>query len=76
MKNTKMNDNLTLKTHLFQVLQACVCIILGLILDISNVNHQKRAQIVNNVSLAIAVVVVTMNVIISAFDIKYISEEN
>lgn len=58
-----------------QILQAIVCIILGLIFDITKVDDQKSANIINNVSLAIAVIVVALNVVISAFDIKAISDK-
>lgn len=55
-----------------QVLQAIICLVLGLILDINNVNQQRAAEITNNIALSIVVIVVTINVIISAFDIKFI----
>lgn len=58
-----------------QILQAIVCIVLGLIFDINKVNEQKSADIINNVSLSIAVIVVALNVVISAFDIKGNSEK-
>lgn len=45
-------------------MQAIVCIILGLIFDINKVDQQKSAEIINNVSLAISVVVVAINVLI------------
>lgn len=54
------------------MLQAVVCVILGLILDINNVDQQRAANIVNNISVSVVVVVVVLNVIISAFDIKSI----
>lgn len=52
------------------MLQAVVCIVLALVFDINQVDHQKSAEIINNVSLSIVVVVVVINVVISAFDIK------
>lgn len=58
-----------------QVLQAVICVILGLILDINKVDQQKSANIVNNISLSIVIVVVVINVIISAFDIKAIESQ-
>lgn len=75
MKYIMQKSNYFCKSILyFQVLQAVVCIILGLVLDISKVSDQKRAIIVNNVSLVIAVIVGAMNVVISAFDIKSLPE--
>uniref|UniRef100_A0A1B0DID0 Uncharacterized protein n=2 Tax=Phlebotomus papatasi TaxID=29031 RepID=A0A1B0DID0_PHLPP len=53
-----------------QVIQAIVCVVLGLILDINNVDQQKIADICNNVCLTIIIVTVAINVIISAFDLK------
>lgn len=47
-----------------------VCVILGLIFDINNVDQQRAANIVNNIGLSIVIVVVVINVVISAFDIK------
>lgn len=47
------------------MLQAIVCIILGLIFNINKVDNQKSAEIINNVSLAISVIVVAINIIIS-----------
>lgn len=51
-----------------QVLQAVVCVVLALIFDINQVDHQKAAEIINNISLAIVIVIVAINVIINAFD--------
>lgn len=47
-----------------------VCVVLGLVFDINKVDQQRSADIINNVSLSIAVIVVTVNVVLSAFDIK------
>ncbi|XP_055310384.1 ninjurin-1-like [Sitodiplosis mosellana] len=52
-----------------QVVQAVVCVVLGLIFDINHVDDQKKAEIINNVSLAISIVVVAINVLISVFDV-------
>lgn len=46
-----------------------VCVILGLIFDINQIDDQKKAEIINNVSLAISIVVVAINVLISVFDV-------
>lgn len=46
--------------------------VLGLILDINKVDQQQSANIVNNIGLSIVIVVVVINVVISAFDIKAI----
>lgn len=59
----------------YQIFQAVVCVILGLVFDINKVDQQKSADIINNVSVSIAVVVVTLNVVISAFDIKNSSDK-
>lgn len=53
----------------FQVAQAVVCVVLGLIFDINQIDDQKKAEIINNVSLAISIVVVAINVLISVFDV-------
>lgn len=49
--------------------QAVVCVILGLIFDINQIDDQKKAEIINNVSLAISIIVVAINVLISVFDV-------
>lgn len=54
--------------YYIQVLQAVVCVVLALIFDINQVDHQKAAEIINNISLAIVIVIVAINVIINAFD--------
>lgn len=54
--------------HTTQVLQAVVCVVLALIFDINQVDHQKAAEIINNISLAIVIVIVAINVIINVFD--------
>lgn len=46
------------------------CLVLGLILDITKVDEQHKANIINNISVIIIVVVVALNVVISAFDMK------
>lgn len=56
----------------FQVIQAVVCVVLGLVLDINKVDQQQSAHYINNIGLSIVIVVVVINVIISAFDIKAI----
>lgn len=53
-----------------KVLQAILCVLLALILDINQIDQQKAAEICNNMSLAIVIVVVALNVVISSFDIK------
>lgn len=53
---------------IIQVLQAVVCVVLALIFDINQVDQQKAAEIINNISLAIVIVIVAINVIINAFD--------
>lgn len=71
----KCNCSITCRINIlsfanFQVIQAIVCVVLGLILDINNVAQQKIADICNNVCLTIIIVTVAINVIISAFDLK------
>ncbi|GAB0087472.1 Ninjurin [Sergentomyia squamirostris] len=53
-----------------QVIQAIACVILGLVLNINKVNEQRISDIINNVTVAITMVTVAINVIISAFDLK------
>ncbi|XP_059610583.1 ninjurin-2-like [Phlebotomus argentipes] len=53
-----------------QVIQAVVCVVLGLILDINNVAQQRVSDICNNVCVVIIIVTVAINVIISSFDLK------
>uniref|UniRef100_A0A1B0ES74 Putative conserved plasma membrane protein n=1 Tax=Lutzomyia longipalpis TaxID=7200 RepID=A0A1B0ES74_LUTLO len=53
-----------------QVIQAVVCVVLAMVLNINNVNEQKAADICNNICVAIIIVTVAINVIISAFDLK------
>lgn len=47
-----------------------ICIILGLILDINKIDEVRKADIINNIAVAIIVVIVALNVVISAFDMK------
>lgn len=51
-----------------------MCVILGLIFDINQVDHQKGAEIYNNIALSIVILVVAINVVISAFDMKTINK--
>lgn len=51
-------------------MQVIICVVLGMVLDINKVEEQRKANICNNISLVIIVVVVALNVVISAFDIK------
>lgn len=50
--------------------QVIFCIILGLILDLSKVDQHRRATICNDICIVIIVVVVALNVVISAFDMR------
>lgn len=43
-------------------------------LDVTIYDDQKRADIINNVCLAINILTVVVNVIISAFDIKALDQ--
>lgn len=58
---------------MFQLIQVILCGILGLIFDINKVDEQRKADILNNVSITIIAIVVVINIVISAFDIKSIS---
>lgn len=69
------NNNNNIMNFCYQIFQAVVCVVLGLVFDINKVDQQKSADIINNVSVSIAVVVVTLNVVISAFDIKNSSDK-
>uniref|UniRef100_A0A336MLC3 CSON013898 protein n=1 Tax=Culicoides sonorensis TaxID=179676 RepID=A0A336MLC3_CULSO len=53
-----------------QVLQAIIILVLGILFDINKPEQQRRAEKINNLLVAITVLTVVINVIISAFDIK------
>ncbi|XP_052861074.1 ninjurin-2-like [Anopheles cruzii] len=53
-----------------QVFQALLIILLAIVFDINKVEEQKRSDIINNILIAITVISVVVNVIISAFDMK------
>lgn len=53
-----------------QTAQAIVCVILGLIFDLNNVEEHKAANIYNNICLIIIIVVTVVNIVISGFDLK------
>lgn len=59
----------------FQIFQAVVCVVLGLVFDINKVDQQKSAEIINNISLSMSIIVVTLNVVLSVFDIKNSSDK-
>lgn len=55
---------------LTQILQAIIILVLGILFDINKPEQQHRAEKINNLLVAITVLTVVINVIISAFDIK------
>lgn len=71
-----VTKRITLKIFFFYILlslkvaQAIICIILGLILDINKIDEVRKADIINNIAVAIIVVIVALNIVISAFEIK------
>lgn len=75
-KNRKLSYLIVSNVYfIFQIFQAVVCVVLGLVFNINKVDQQKSAEIINNISVSIAVIVVTLNVVISAFDIKNTSDK-
>lgn len=65
---------LVVASIILQVIQAIICIILGLVLNINQVDEQKAADIVNNICLCVVVLIVAVNVIISGFDMRATDE--
>jgi Ninjurin len=53
-----------------KVVQAIIIVILGIVFDINNTAEQKKADIINNVLVAITAISVVINIIISAFDMR------
>lgn len=58
-----------------KVLQAIIILVLGILFDINKPEQQRRAEKINNLLVAITVLTVVINVIISAFDIKDASNQ-
>ncbi|XP_026469191.1 ninjurin-2-like [Ctenocephalides felis] len=56
---------------ILQCLQGIACVILGSALDINKLQQQDRANLGNNICLSLNIVTVVINVILSAFDMKY-----
>lgn len=52
------------------MLQASLCVVLGTALDINKEKQQKIASVANEVVLVLNVLIVAVNVIINAFDMK------
>jgi Ninjurin len=52
------------------VVQAIIIVILGIVFDINNTAEQKKADIINNLLVAITAISVVINIIISAFDMR------
>ncbi|CAD7083757.1 unnamed protein product [Hermetia illucens] len=52
---------LVVASIILQVIQAIICIILGLVLNINQVDEQKAADIVNNICLCVVVLIVAVN---------------
>ncbi|XP_055599342.1 ninjurin-2-like [Uranotaenia lowii] len=61
---------LVIASIVLQVLQAITIIILAILLDINKVEEQRKSVIFNNVLMCLTVLSVTINVVISAFDMK------
>ncbi|XP_053675030.1 ninjurin-1-like [Anopheles nili] len=53
-----------------QIFQALLILVLAVVFDINKIEEQKRSDIINNILIAITVISVVVNVIISAFDMK------
>uniref|UniRef100_A0A6M2DU88 Putative product n=1 Tax=Xenopsylla cheopis TaxID=163159 RepID=A0A6M2DU88_XENCH len=56
---------------ILQCLQGIACIILGSALDINKIQQQDTANIGNNICLSLNIITVVINVVLSAFDMKY-----
>lgn len=59
-----------------KVIQVILCFILGLILDINKIDEQRKAEIINNTGVSIIVIIVVINIVITAFDVKAIDNQN
>ncbi|XP_074027377.1 ninjurin C isoform X2 [Leptinotarsa decemlineata] len=55
---------------LLQVVQGCICILLGSSLNLNKEDHQDNANTANNVVLCINVILMVLNILINAFDMK------
>ncbi|GLV39847.1 Ninjurin C [Carabus blaptoides fortunei] len=55
---------------ILQALQGVLCVFLGSSLNINKEHEQDKANTTNNICLALNIVIVTLNIIISAFDLK------
>ncbi|XP_037045379.1 ninjurin-2-like [Bradysia coprophila] len=62
--------SLVLLSLCLQILQAVLCLVLGLIFDLNKVDEQRSANICNNIGVCLVVVIVVINVIITGFNFK------
>lgn len=58
----------------FKVVQASLCIFLGSALDINNEDQQTHASRANDVVLVLNMLIVGVNIVINAFDMKESSD--
>lgn len=54
----------------FYVLQACLCVLLEVRLDINDGDNQNHANKANDIVLCVNIVIMAMNVVINSFDMK------
>ncbi|XP_043483863.1 ninjurin-2 isoform X2 [Leptopilina heterotoma] len=53
-----------------QLLQGILCVLLGSSFDINKENHQRRANLWNDICMSMMVLTVAVNVILSAFEMR------
>lgn len=53
-----------------KVLQAVLCLVLGFIFDLNKVDEQRNANICNNIGVCLVVVIVVINIVITAFNYR------
>ncbi|CAH1181944.1 unnamed protein product [Phyllotreta striolata] len=53
-----------------QIVQACLCVILGVTLNINKDVHQENANKANNIVMCINILIMAVNVVINTFDMK------
>ncbi|XP_060528940.1 ninjurin-2-like isoform X2 [Cylas formicarius] len=55
---------------ILQVLQACLCVVLGSALNINKEGHCDQANTANNFVLCVNIVIMAVNIVISTFEVK------
>ncbi|XP_050315875.1 ninjurin-2 isoform X3 [Anthonomus grandis grandis] len=55
---------------ILQVIQACLCVLLGSALNINKEDHCPNANKANNIILCVNIVIMAVNVIIGTFEMK------